>query len=126
MGTPPLALTDEEIEWLIAAADDDTLAAALVGARSMAARFSKLVDSTVGDIQKSYSQLYKHFAEVVERLSADVDTVAAARLFRSPGPAASPTPSGTPTPATPTSSRRRSGRGMDDRPGTVATRDGRC
>jgi hypothetical protein len=122
----PFALTDEEIEWLIAAAADDTLAAALVGARSMAARFSKLVDSTVGDIQKSYSQQYKHFAEVVDRLSTDVSTVAAAESVPVPW-------------AGGISYAERDANdgdgdlippyffeGMDDRPGTVATRDGRC
>lgn len=73
----PFALTDEEITWFLATAEDDALAAALLGAGAMAARFSQLVDSTVGDIQKSYSQRYKHFAEVAERLAGDVDTAAA-------------------------------------------------
>jgi hypothetical protein len=122
----PFALTDEEIEWLISAAADDTLAAALVGARSMAARFSKLVDSTVGDIQKSYSQQYKHFAEVAERLSADVVTLAAAEAVPVPWAggisyAERATNDGDGDLVPPYFFE-----GMDDRPGTVATRDGRC
>ncbi len=73
----PFALTDEEITWLLAAAGDDALAAALAGAGAMSAKFSKLVDATVGDVQKAYSQQYKHFAEVVDRLAGDVPTAAA-------------------------------------------------
>ncbi len=120
----PFALTDEEITWLLAAAADDQLAAALVGARGMAAKFSRLVDATVGDVQKSYSQQYKHFAEVVERLSTDVDTAAAADAVPVPW-------------AGGISYAERDANdgdgdlvppyfyeGMDDRPGTVATRDG--
>ncbi len=73
----PFALTDEEIEWFLAGADDEALTAALAGARAMAARFSRLVDASVGDVQKSYSQQYKHFAEVADHLATDVDAVTA-------------------------------------------------
>lgn len=73
----PFALTDEEITWFLVTAEDDTLAAALLGAGAMAARFSKLVDASVGDVRKSYSQQYKHFAEVVARLTTDAGTAAA-------------------------------------------------
>ncbi len=73
----PFALTDEEIEFFLVAADAETLPAAVLGARAMAARFSKLVDASVGDVRKSYSQQYKHFAEVADKLAADVDAVTA-------------------------------------------------
>ncbi len=124
--TAPFTLSDSEIAWFLTRADDDALVAALAGARATAARFSRLVDSSVGDIQKSYSQRYKHFAEVADDLAGDVDTATAA--------AAVPIPWAGGISWSEREANDTNGdlvppyffEGMDDRPGTVVTRDGRC
>lgn len=122
----PFALTDEEIAHFLYQAEEDALAAALIGAGAMAARFSRLVDASVGEVRKSYSQQYKHFAEVAERLAGDVSTAAAG--------AAAPIPWAGGISWSERDANAGNGdlvpaffyEGMDDRPGTVVTRDGRC
>ena len=45
----PFVLTDEEIEFFLANADDEPLSAADLGAGAVAARFAGLMDASVGD-----------------------------------------------------------------------------
>lgn len=75
--TSPFLLTDEEIEFFLTTADDDALGAAALGAGGLAARFAGLVDSTVGDVSKSYSQRAKGYADLAARLAGDVATASA-------------------------------------------------
>lgn len=72
----PFVLTDEEIEFFLANADDEPLSAAALGAGAVAARFAGLMDASVGDVRKSYSQRSKGYADLAKRLADDVATAA--------------------------------------------------
>ncbi len=60
-------LQDEEILFLLT--QYDVLEAAAEAARALAARYSRLCDERVGDISKSYSQLYEHYSKLARFLS---------------------------------------------------------
>jgi hypothetical protein len=66
-------LQDEEILVLLDQADQNVLAAAAAAARALAARFARYVDEVTGDLQRKYSQRYKQFNELSDKLAADAN-----------------------------------------------------
>lgn len=68
--TAPFLFSDQEIEWFLVQADANARSAAVLGAGAAAARFAGLVDSSVGDVRKSYSQKAKGYADLAARLTA--------------------------------------------------------
>jgi hypothetical protein len=64
-------LTDEEIAFLLTEAGS-VRAAAIVAAETVAAKFARYADTSVGDLQLSYSQRYEQFLSLAERLRRQV------------------------------------------------------
>lgn len=60
-------LTDEEIEWALTEESNTILVAAKL-ARALAAKYSRKVDKSVGDLKISYSQLSKQFSSLADDL----------------------------------------------------------
>lgn len=77
-------LTDAEIRYFLAADADSSLLAAASGARAIAAKMARRIDSKMGAISKSASQLRAHFLELAEDLAreATIDGVAPEVLGR--------------------------------------------
>ncbi len=63
-------LQDAEINWAIAEETDLDLAAA-TSALAIAAKYARLADKEVGDLQIQYSQRQKHYQDLAKGLSAD-------------------------------------------------------
>lgn len=73
-------LQDEEIEFFIVQANDVN-GGAIMAARSLAARYSQMVDKTVGPLSISYSQRAKAYLELVSQLTAGSTTGSSPRPF---------------------------------------------
>lgn len=67
-GTTPL-LSDNEVAYFLAQGGAP-LAGAVRAANALASRFAQLVDSSVGDVRKSYSQRAKQYRELAADLTA--------------------------------------------------------
>ncbi len=65
-------LHDGEISFSLSNNDDDVKEAAIVSARAIAAKFSKLADTKVGEESISYSKLSDQVWALADRLVADV------------------------------------------------------
>ena len=76
--TTPELLSDNEVEYFLAEAEDVALTGAAMAARALAARFAGLVDATEGDVSRSWSQKAKQFAELAKSLAEQVVAAAAA------------------------------------------------
>lgn len=75
--------SDREIEYLLADESNVYLAAAN-GAFSLAAKYARMVDKSVGDLSISYSQRQKHFADLaaqLQRLSVTAQDGTVARPY---------------------------------------------
>jgi hypothetical protein len=75
IGTPTSMqlLQDEEILAFLAQTDDNPLAAAVTAARSLAARFARYVDEVSGDLQRKYSQRFRQFSDLADKLAEDAN-----------------------------------------------------
>ena len=58
---------NEEIQYLIST-EGTPLAAAVAGAIALAAKYSRLMDESVGDVSKSYSQRAEHYRNLAKDL----------------------------------------------------------
>ena len=63
-------VTDEEIAYALAAEGSVNQAAASI-ARSIAAKYARKVDKSVGDLKYSYSQRQKAYLDMADRLEKD-------------------------------------------------------
>jgi hypothetical protein len=61
-------LQDEEIEFFLSQSNDSPNSAAVMAARSLIARYSRMVDKTIGPLSISYSQRVKGYQELVSQL----------------------------------------------------------
>lgn len=61
-------LSDEEIAFLLSQESDNATRAAIRAARTLYARFTRLVDKTVGDLSISYSQRAKQYLDLISQL----------------------------------------------------------
>lgn len=67
-------LQDEEITYVLSTTDNDVTEAAIVSARAIAARFSKLADTRVGEESVSYSKRADQAWALADKLTEDVST----------------------------------------------------
>lgn len=63
-------VTDEEIAYMLAQEGTSTSAAARI-CRSLAAKYARYMDQSVGDLSISYSQRYQQFSELAVKLESD-------------------------------------------------------
>lgn len=63
-------VTDEEIAYMLAEEGSASMAAARV-CRSLASKFARYMDQSVGDLNVSYSQRYRQYTELANRLESD-------------------------------------------------------
>lgn len=68
-------ITDEEISYMLAQEGSSSSAAARI-CRSLAAKYARYTDQSVGDLSISYSQRYKQFSE----LAAQLESAAGSRV----------------------------------------------
>lgn len=73
-------LQDEEIEYLISAFGSAPLAA-LAAARTLYARYSRLVSRAVGDLRISYSDRVTNWANFITQLESNLNTLSPARPY---------------------------------------------
>jgi len=66
-------MTDEEINWAIGEESNTRTAAARL-AQSLAMKFGRLVDKSVGDLKLSYSNLYKQYQDLSEMLAGEASS----------------------------------------------------
>lgn len=70
-------LTSAQLAWLLTKADNDVEAATLLGARLLAARFSRAYDVAEGDVRRSLSQQAKNYRDLVTTLEGSAGAVSA-------------------------------------------------
>lgn len=70
-------LNDEELDFLLAAADDNIGAAAMNAVRGLIGKFARMVDRSHGDLSVRASQRAAQYRDLLKTLSARFDTAAA-------------------------------------------------
>lgn len=63
---------DEEIDFLLEL-EGGPLKAATKGAQTLAAKFARCVDETVGKVKATFSQRYKHYSDLAKQLKQHSD-----------------------------------------------------
>ena len=63
-------LTDEEVAYYLAQAEDNALRGAWLAALDLAARFAKKMDKSIGETRISYSQQLQQYNDLANRLQA--------------------------------------------------------
>lgn len=71
-------LSDAEVDYTLTSASDDASLAAVKCAQALAAHYARRADKTVGDLSLSYSQLSKHYLDLVAQLQATAAVALAA------------------------------------------------
>lgn len=66
-------VTDEEIAYMLTQEGSTSSAAARV-CRSLAAKYARFMDQSVGDLNISYSQRFKQFSEMAAKLESDASS----------------------------------------------------
>lgn len=66
-------VTDEEIAYMLTQEGSTSSAAARV-CRSLAAKYARFMDQSVGDLNISYSQRFKQFSEMASKLESDASS----------------------------------------------------
>lgn len=66
-------VTDEEIAYILTQEGSASSAAARV-CRSLAAKYARFMDQSVGDLNISYSQRFKQFSEMAAKLESDASS----------------------------------------------------
>lgn len=61
-------LQDEEVDWLLSTNNDDVYEAAIDGAMSLVAKYSRMVNRTVGDLSVEAQEYVTHYNVLIERL----------------------------------------------------------
>lgn len=66
-----MALSDEEVEYFLSTGGS-SIRAAILAVNALIARYSPLVDTSVGQVSKSYSQRIDNYKELLKKLESEL------------------------------------------------------
>ena len=69
-------LTDAEYQYFLDLTNNAVIPAAILAARTIAAKYALLVNEEVGEVKISYEQRYKHYIDLAARLEDQISSPA--------------------------------------------------